>query len=58
MSHTPRVRICSRSVATGLARYGVYNTARLAGAKTSEIVARIGQHGGDVVVHKDELVVL
>ncbi|MFO0692698.1 MAG: glutamate 5-kinase [Polyangiales bacterium] len=47
-----------KEIARGLARYGVYNCARLAGAKSTEIGTRIGQNGGDVIVHKDELVVL
>jgi glutamate 5-kinase len=47
-----------KEIARGLARYGLVNVARLVGAKSSEIAARIGHDGGDVVVHKDELVVL
>jgi glutamate 5-kinase len=46
-----------REIARGLARYGVHDAARLAGASSREIQARIGQHAGDVLVHKDELVV-
>ncbi len=46
-----------KEIARGLARYGVHNAARLAGASSREIQARIGQHAGDVLVHKDELVV-
>ncbi len=46
-----------REIARGLARYGTHNAARLAGASSREIQARIGQHAGDVLVHKDELVV-
>jgi glutamate 5-kinase len=46
-----------REIARGLARYGVHDAARLAGASSREIQARIGQHTGDVLVHIDELVV-
>jgi len=47
-----------KEIARGLARYGVHNCARLAGAKTSEIESRIGANAGDAIVHKDELVVV
>ena len=43
-------------VARGLARYGTRDVARLAGAKTAEIAARLGFHGGDEIVHRDDLV--
>lgn len=52
------VDVEGREIARGLARYGVHNCARLAGAKTREIETRVGSHAGDAVVHKDELVVL
>lgn len=45
-------------IARGLSRYGLVNVARLAGAKSSEIMLRIGHDGGDVIVHKEELVVI
>ncbi|MFW5875380.1 MAG: glutamate 5-kinase [Myxococcota bacterium] len=44
-------------LARGLARYAVRDVARLAGAKTTEIEARIGRYGGDEIVHRDDLVV-
>ena len=43
-------------VARGLCRYGMHEVARLAGAKASEITARIGHYAGDAVVHRDDLV--
>jgi glutamate 5-kinase len=46
-------------LARGLARYGVGEVARMAGAKGPEIVQRVGPHyTGDAVVHRDDLVVL
>ena len=45
-------------IARGLARYSTRDVARLAGAKTAEIEQRLGRHGGDEVVHRDDLVVL
>lgn len=44
-------------VARGLARYGTRDVARLAGARTAEIEARLGRHGGDEIIHRDDLVV-
>lgn len=46
-----------REVGRGLVRYGTEDVAKLAGAKTGEIGARLGYHGGDEVVHRDDLVV-
>ena len=40
----------------GLARYGLRDVARLAGAQTKDIEARIGRTGGDEIVHRDDLV--
>ena len=47
-----------REVARGLARYGTRDAARLAGARTTEIEERLGHHGGDELVHRDDMVVL
>ena len=44
-------------VARGLTRYGTRQAAQLAGARSADIRRRIGQHDGDVVVHRDDLVV-
>lgn len=44
-------------VGRGLSRYGTEDVAKLAGAKTGEIGARLGYHGGDEIVHRDDLVV-
>lgn len=46
-----------REVGRGLVRYGTEDAAKLAGAKTGDIGARLGYHGGDEVVHRDDLVV-
>ena len=45
-------------VARGLSRYAMVDVARLAGAKASEIEARLGHYAGDAVIHRDDLVVL
>jgi glutamate 5-kinase len=45
-----------REVGRGLTRYGTQAVAQLAGAKTAEIGARLGYHGPDEVVHRDDLV--
>lgn len=45
-------------IARGLSRYGMHEVARLAGAKASEIAARIGHYAGDAVVHRDDLVLV
>ncbi len=46
-----------REVARGLARYGVRDVARLAGASSSDIARRIGYHDGDAIIHRDDLAV-
>jgi glutamate 5-kinase len=45
-------------IARGLVRYATKDVARLAGASTKDIAALLGFHGGDEIVHKDDLVVL
>jgi glutamate 5-kinase len=45
-------------IARGLSRYATRDVARLAGAKTAEIEARLGHYGGDEIVHRDDLVVM
>jgi glutamate 5-kinase len=47
-----------REIARGLARYGTRDAALLAGAKTGEIEERLGHHGGDELVHRDDMVIL
>lgn len=42
----------------GLTRYGTADAATLAGAKSHEIRARLGFHGGDALVHRDDLVLV
>lgn len=44
-------------IGRGLTRYGTEDVAKLAGAKTADIQARLGYHGPDEVVHRDDLVV-
>lgn len=44
-------------IGRGLCRYGTADVAKLAGARTDEIERRLGYHGGDEVVHRDDLVV-
>ncbi len=43
-------------IARGLARYGTLDAARLAGARSHDIEARLGRSGSGVVVHRDDLV--
>ncbi len=43
-------------IARGLARYGTRDVARLAGVATKEIASVLGYHGGDEIVHRDDLV--
>ncbi|MEM1417506.1 MAG: glutamate 5-kinase [Myxococcota bacterium] len=43
-------------VGRGLARYGVSDAARLAGARRQEVEARLGRPGSGVLVHADDLV--
>ncbi|AKF06789.1 glutamate 5-kinase [Sandaracinus amylolyticus] len=45
-------------IARGLARYGTRDVAKLAGANTRDIASILGFHGGDEIVHRDDLVVL
>jgi glutamate 5-kinase len=45
-------------VGRGLARYSMPEVARLAGARASDIEARLGHYAGDAIVHRDDLVVL
>ena len=45
-------------VARGLVRYGLRDVARLAGGRSHEIEARTGHHAGDVIVHRDDLVMI
>jgi glutamate 5-kinase len=47
-----------REIARGLVRYGTGDAARLAGARTQDIEARLGRPGAAEVVHRDDLVVL
>ncbi len=44
--------------ARGLSRYGTRDAARLAGVQTKDIESILGFHGGDALVHRDDLVVL
>ena len=44
-------------VGRGLTRYGTEDAAKLAGARTEQIEERLGYHGGDELVHRDDLVV-
>jgi glutamate 5-kinase len=55
------VRICGlegKEFARGLSDYSSTEIARLAGIKSSEIEAILGYHYGDVIVHRDNLVIL
>ncbi len=45
-------------IGRGLTRYGTADAATLAGARTDEIRARLGFHGGDEIVHRDDLVLV
>ncbi|MCZ7687513.1 MAG: hypothetical protein M5U28_55755 [Sandaracinaceae bacterium] len=45
-------------IGRGLTRYGTEDVAKLAGARTAEIEERLGYHGPDEVVHRDDLVVM
>lgn len=47
-----------REIARGLARYATRDVAKLAGAATKDIAEILGFHGGDEIVHRDDLVVL
>jgi len=56
------VRIClvgeEGELARGLSRYDAKEIAKLLGAPSSEIEARVGHYDGDAVVHRDDMVVL
>lgn len=55
------VRVCGsdgKEFARGLSDYSSTEIARLAGRKSSEIEAILGYHYGDVVVHRDNLVIM
>jgi glutamate 5-kinase len=55
------VRICGlegKEFARGLSDYSSAEIARLAGRKSTEIEAILGYHYGDVIVHRDNLVIL
>jgi glutamate 5-kinase len=55
------VRICGmdgQEFARGLSDYSGSEIARLAGRKSSEIESILGYHYGDVIVHRDNLVIL
>lgn len=55
------IRICGtdgKEFARGLSDYSSTEIARLAGRKSSEIEAVLGYHYGDVIVHRDNLVIL
>jgi glutamate 5-kinase len=46
-----------KELARGLARYATRDVARLAGIATKEIAGVLGYHGGDEIVHRDDLVI-
>jgi glutamate 5-kinase len=43
-------------VARGLARYSAAEVSQLAGGQSRQIAERIGNHAGDEIVHRDDLV--
>lgn len=45
-----------QEVARGLARYNASEVTRLAGGQSRQIAERIGNHAGDEIVHRDDLV--
>ena len=47
-----------REIARGLARYATRDAAKLAGAATKDITEILGFHGGDELVHRDDLEVI
>ena len=51
------VDIDGAELARGLSRYSTKDVARLAGAKSDEIEARIGRFGGEEIVHRNDMVV-
>jgi glutamate 5-kinase len=55
------ITLCDPSgveLARGLARYGTRDVAKIAGARTKDIAAILGFHGGDEIVHRDDLVIV
>jgi glutamate 5-kinase len=55
------IRLCGVDgveFARGLADYSSHESARLAGCKSSEIETVLGYYYGDVIVHRDNLVLL
>ncbi|MDH5676457.1 MAG: glutamate 5-kinase [Myxococcales bacterium] len=55
------VRICDSAgleLARGLSRYEAREVGLLLGVRSDEIEERLGRHGGDEIVHRDDLVVL
>ena len=49
--------VTGKEIARGLARYATRDVARLAGIATKEIAGVLGYHGGDEIVHRDDLVI-
>lgn len=47
-----------REVARGLVRFGTEELANVAGAKKGEVLARLGRDASEVVIHRDDLVVI
>lgn len=45
-----------KEIGRGLSRYSTADVARLAGASTKDIASLLGFHGGDEIVHRDDLV--
>ena len=50
--------VSGREIARGLTRYATRDVARIAGESTRDIASILGFHGGDEIVHRDDLVVL
>jgi glutamate 5-kinase len=48
--------VAGEALARGLARPGTRDVARLAGIATKDIASVLGFHGGDEIVHRDDLV--
>ncbi|WP_417783389.1 glutamate 5-kinase [Terasakiella pusilla] len=49
--------LAGQEVARGLMAYGSDDAKRIVGVKSSEIEERLGYHGRDVMIHRDDLVV-
>ncbi|MBW2214725.1 MAG: glutamate 5-kinase, partial [Deltaproteobacteria bacterium] len=45
-----------KELARGLARYSADEVSRLAGSHSHQIAERIGNHAGDEIVHRDDIV--